>query len=235
MDVGGVRALHIQRHQRKSYELDPRGCGGWEPHYGHYPQPNRRSAANTQWPFFKSSNNNNWLLFVEWHEWGLIIKNCKERNFFIVFIVCIFLKRWLTTPCCCCCCFCCCCCCWQELQLFCIAVFGLTQQVQRKIRRHNSPKRKAACVNHWPHGVTTKDCYLLMLPLKCQWPIFVKEDTATHLKVDAPSCSECFVKIPPAVLFPESCTLLFTQLHGALFLPECVAHFSTVTVSFFLF
>lgn len=84
-------------------------------------------------------------------------------------------------------------------------------------------------INHWLHIVTTKSCYLLMVALKCQWPIFVKVDTTTLLKVEALSCSECFVKIPSAALFPESCTHKMQD--------ECVAHFSiTVTaVTFSLF
>lgn len=36
-----------------------------------------------------------------------------------------------------------------------------------------SYKRKASCINHWLHIVTTKNCYLLMVALKCQWPIFL--------------------------------------------------------------
>lgn len=111
--------------------------------------------------------------------------------------------------------------------LHCSFVFDPECPRQRQIRRHNSYNRTAASTNDWPHVVTTKGCYPLMLSFKCQWPIFVKEDTSTPLKVDAPSCSKCF------------CQNAFSQnssweLHSAfwwiktwLVVPACVAHFSS--------
>lgn len=111
--------------------------------------------------------------------------------------------------------------------LHCSFVFDPECPQQRQIRRHNSYNRTAASTNDWPHVVTTKGCYPLMLSFKCQWPIFVKEDTSTPLKVDAPSCSKCF------------CQNAFSQnssweLHSAfwwiktwLVVPACVAHFSS--------